>query len=145
MPSKGVRPARKVLGVLPEKVEEEKKKATFFWPYLELSDELISMAPQAIKDKHNELGPFNYEPFPAPDHINRTFKRINYDDGRIYEGEVDELGRQDGRGVKLVPSEYFYEGYFICDKRNGRGREIEVDGSNYYGEWKDDVCHGFGL
>ena len=47
-PSKGVKPARKVLGVLPEKFEEEKKTPTFFWPYLELTDELILMAPQFI-------------------------------------------------------------------------------------------------
>ena len=58
---------------MPEEAEVEEKKAVFFWPAVTFSDELISMAPQLIRDKHNMLGPFIYEPFPPPDHIDRTF------------------------------------------------------------------------
>ena len=69
----------------------------------------------------------------------------NYDEGGGYEGEVDEEGRPDGRGVELVPSEHFYEGYFMEGKFNGRGRVIKTDANLYNGDWKDGKLHGFGF
>ena len=82
------------------------------------------MAPQTIQDAYNEYEPYSFDPLPPPDHIARTVKRLNLDDGVIYEGEVDEQDRPDGRGIKVVPSKSFYEGYFMNGNRNGRGRLI---------------------
>ena len=101
------------------------------------------MAPQAIQDKHRELGPFKYEPTPPPDNINRTVARINYEDGGGYQGEVDDDGRPDGRGILLLPSRYFYEGYFKAGKLNGLGRRIKVDTTLCQGEWVGNVGHGY--
>ena len=75
---------------------------------------------------------YSYDPTPPPDHIVRTVKRINLEDG-TYEGEVDEQDRPDGRGIKVAAS-YFYKGYFMNGKRNGRGKELSVTGI-YNGEW----------
>ena len=102
------------------------------------------MAPQKIKDLVTEHGPFNFKPLPKSDNIVRSVKRENYSDGGGYEGEVDAEDRPDGRGIKLVPAEYFYEGYFMAGLRNGRGRVILKNGIMYEGEFKDDKKHGFG-
>ena len=80
---------KKIVGVLPEEVEEE-NKPIFFWPNVEFSTEFLSMAPQNIRDKHIEHGPFSFKPSPPPDHIRRTFVSKNYSDGGGYEGEVDD-------------------------------------------------------
>ena len=121
---------------MPKEVEEEKKEEVFFWPHVEHSTELLQMTPQIIRDKHREQGPFNFEPFPAPDHINRSFIFKSYTEGGGYEGEVDEDGQPDGRGVLFDPAEHFYEGYFSEGKFNGRGRKITLSGFLYTGEWK---------
>ena len=84
------------------------------------------MASQTIQDTHNQQEPYCFEPNPPPDHIPRSVKRLNFEDG-AYEGEVDEQDRPDGRGIKVLASEYIYEGYFEHGKRNGRGREIKED------------------
>ena len=47
--------------------------------------------------------------------------------------------------MKLVPPEYYYEGYFSEGEFNGRGRKIKSDGTLYDGEWKSGMMHGFGF
>ena len=91
------------------------------------------------------LGPFNYEPSPPPDNVVRVQRPLTtLDSGPQYEGEWDELGRLDGKGILLWPDGSLYEGYFKAGKLNGRGRLIHADGSVYTGEWKDDKAHGYG-
>ena len=47
--------------------------------------------------------PFNYEPFPEPDAVQRSWKPfVTLDEnGTAYEGEWDLLGRKDGKGVMV--------------------------------------------
>ena len=94
---------------------------------------------------YSHHGPFTFDPLPPPDHIHRSIVRKNEDNGGRFEGEVDEKGLPDGRGVRFVPSEYFYEGYFIDGKPNGRGRKIYDDGELDDGEFLDGKLHGLGL
>ena len=95
---------------------------------------------------YNQQEPFNFNPTPKPDHINRSFIRKDYDNGDKYEGEVDEHGKRNGRGVLLkLAAGIFYEGYFINGKANGRGRSILKDGDLVDGEFRDGQRHGFGL
>ena len=82
-----------------EQEEEEKKEIVFFWPEIQLSDEILSMANQTIKEKHDQIGSYDYKPYPPPDHIRRKVERKDLSDGRKYEGEVDEQGQPDGRGI----------------------------------------------
>jgi len=48
----------------------------------------------------NSLEPFEFEPSPTPDNVVRVQRpQMTLDNGAEYEGEWDELGRKDGRGV----------------------------------------------
>jgi hypothetical protein len=38
-----------------------------------------------------------------------------------------------------------YQGYWLNNKANGRGRLIYANGDVYEGEWKDDKKHGNGI
>ena len=66
------------------------------------------------------------------------------ENGARYEGEWDEAGCKDGRGIQLWVDGSVYEGYWMNDKANGRGRLIHADGDVYDGEWKEDKAHGEG-
>ena len=46
------------------------------------------------------LEPFDFEPSPPPDGVVRVQRNMmTLDNGAEYEGEWDELGRKDGRGI----------------------------------------------
>ena len=48
----------------------------------------------------NSLEPFDFEPSPAPDGVARMQRPLmTLDNGAEYEGEWDELGRKDGKGI----------------------------------------------
>ena len=66
-------------------------------------------------------------------------------EGIRYEGEVDNEGRRDGRGIGLYPDGTLYEGYFVEGKRQGKGRSTKVNLEVYTGEWYNDLFHGFGI
>ena len=38
-----------------------------------------------------------------------------------------------------------YEGWWMDNKANGKGRIIHVDGDVYDGTWLNDKAHGFGV
>ena len=67
------------------------------------------------------------------------------EDGTRYEGECDENGLPDGRGIHMSQHGHLYEGYFSGGKSNGRGRVIYSDGAYYDGEWKNDQKNGYGI
>jgi len=43
------------------------------------------------------------------------------------------------------PDGSMYEGYWMDNKANGKGRLIHADGDVYNGFWKDDKAHGQGI
>lgn len=117
----------------------------------------------AVQKVRKELGEFTYdEPEQTDKPVKKSLnKRISY------EGETDEKGFKDGRGVQTWPDGTVYEGHWKNGKANGRGRLIHAegdvqevdwvdgkadgkgyylhaDGSKYEGGWKDDMQHGNG-
>lgn len=68
--------------------------------------------------------------------IKRQKKRIDYDNGSYYEGEVVD-GTLDGYGVLYYINGDKYEGYWKNDLMNGQGTYTWKDGSYYVGTWKD--------
>jgi len=94
-----------------------------------------------------ELATFDYEPAPADyNSIQRVEEeKKTLDNGAQYEGEWDQQGKKDGKGVQIWVDGSLYEGYWKNDKANGRGRLIHADGDVYNGEWKDDKAHGDGV
>ena len=94
---------------------------------------------------YSQIEPFNFEPSPPHDNVVRVkLPLTTLDNGDKYEGEWDEIGRRDGKGILFLRSGSRYEGYWKEDKRNGRGRLIDAKGDMYEGEWKDDLKHGNG-
>ena len=109
------------------------------------NDAQVMEARRLVMQIRNQLEPFEYEPYPPPDGVNRVKRPlVTLDNGAEYEGEWDEMARKDGRGVQIWVDGSLYEGYWKMDKANGRGRLIHADGDVYNGEWKDDKAHGYG-
>lgn len=69
-----------------------------------------------------------------------------YDNKSIYFGErrLDNNQRH-GRGIHMWIDGSRYEGYWVNDKANIRGKLFHADGDTYEGEWSDDKAHGKGV
>ena len=81
-----------------------------------------------------------------PDSIERrNLQPFTDHEGIRYEGEVDNQGRRDGRGVAFYPDGTLFEGYFVEGKRQGRGQSIDAELSVRTGEWYNDFFQGFGI
>src|SRR6056300_1660644 len=110
------------------------------------SDAQAQEARKLVMQIRSELPPFEYNPAPADDGVEKVLKdNIKLESGAEYEGEWDLEGRKHGKGVQIWVDGSLYEGYWKNDKANGRGRLIHADGDVYNGEWKDDKAHGFGI
>lgn len=72
------------------------------------------------------------------------FKRIEYDDGDVYEGETRN-GKRHGKGKYTWSDGSFYDGEWKDGKKDGNGKQSHPDGSCYDGGWKDDKMDGFGV
>ena len=89
--------------------------------------------------------PFDYEPSPPPDGVKRVKRPITIDrNGSKYHGEWDELGRKDGKGIRIWPDGSLYEGYWKADLKHGRGRFLWPDGDIYSGEFFEGNIDGDG-
>ena len=109
---------------------------------------------QLIKKMRAHLEPFDFEPRPPNDNVVRVQRPlITLDNGEQYEGEWDELGRKDGKGIQTFLDGSYFEGYWKEDKRIGQGRLIydngevyiayyEENGGIYEGQYRDGKKHG---
>lgn len=82
-----------------------------------------------------------------------NFKRVEYDGGDVYEGEILN-GKRHGRGTYTWADGDTYEGDWMDGKRCGRGKLIQYGKSpsgetymkySYDGEWLDSKEHGHGI
>lgn len=82
-----------------------------------------------------------------------NFKRVEYDGGDVYEGEILN-GKRHGRGTYTWANGDTYEGEWKNGKRCGRGKLVEYGKSpsgetymkySYDGEWLDSKEHGHGI
>mmetsp|Transcript_24835 Transcript_24835/g.28354 ORF Transcript_24835/g.28354 Transcript_24835/m.28354 type:complete len:344 (-) Transcript_24835:539-1570(-) len=97
--------------------------------------------PRSVTDKEAELGPFQIdgENFLIP----ATQKIFKIDENTCYQGYW-LYGMREKVGVEVKMDGSIYEGGFVKDKYDGRGRKIFSDGSYYEGSWEDGVRHGSG-
>lgn len=78
------------------------------------------------------------------EYINKeSEKKIIYDDGTVYEGEIKNNMRH-GKGKLTDPNGDVFIGKFWNDIINGKGKFTGVDGSVYDGEWKNGMREGYG-
>ena len=55
-------------------------------------------------------------------------------------------GNKHGKGIEYYKDGNIkYEGDFVNDKREGKGKYIWEDGEYYIGEWLNDYMHGKGI
>ena len=71
-------------------------------------------------------------------------KKITYDDGSLYEGEIKNNVRH-GQGTYLWKSGDKYVGEWKNGKRDGKGTMYYASGKKYVGEWKKSELHGEGI
>lgn len=93
--------------------------------------------------------------------------RLEYAEGHVYEGDIDEKGRNgkgkltfpngsyyigdwkndlpDGQGWESYEDGSYYEGGFKAGRRDGFGTMNSTDGGSYRGEWKAGACNGQGV
>lgn len=45
----------------------------------------------------------------------------------------------------MIQNQSLYEGYWLFDKANGKGRVVHGNGDIYDGEWKNGKANGQGL
>ena len=51
-------------------------------------------------------------------------------------------GMRHGEGVQVWPDGAKYEGQWMKNQANGKGKFWHADGDVYEGEWKDDKANG---
>ena len=72
-----------------------------------------------VKKIHNELPPFKFIDYPS-DGTKRVFrKKEMLHNGIEYEGEWNDKGEKDGRGIQVWPDGSIYEGHWKKGKANG--------------------------
>ena len=92
-----------------------------------------------------DLEPFKYE-ISNPYTSNKVTKpEQKLENGITYEGEWNEDGKRDGRGMQHWPDGSVYEGYWKDGMAHGKGRLIHTDGVIQDGDWVADKAHGFGI
>lgn len=97
------------------------------------------------KAMQKALPSFNYDKYKAPAKTRISKPKRIQDNGNEYEGEWDEEGNKDGRGVQYWVDGSIYEGYWADNMANGEGRLIHADGDIYEGLWVNDKAQGFGV
>lgn len=69
----------------------------------------------------------------------------NYKDSH-YMGQISkDSNLREGMGVCVYENKRIYEGFWLNDKRQGRGFEIFSNGSTYIGDYKEGKVTGKGL
>lgn len=96
-------------------------------------------APAAQADNNAPAAPENVSASGKP------IRTINYKSGNRYEGEVDEKGLPDGKGVFIYTNGSRYDGEFDHGVRAGYGVFLWSTGDRYEGGWKNDKRHGEGV
>ncbi|CAF3605050.1 unnamed protein product [Rotaria sordida] len=77
-------------------------------------------------------------------------KTIDYENGDVYKGEIDEHGRPHGKGTYIhhdiagQVQQGCYVGEWQHDKKHGKGRHRYRNGDIYDGLWRDGKKHGYG-
>ena len=68
-----------------------------------------------------------------------------YEDGRVYNGDVDLDGVAHGNGVMTFPDGRIYDGQWKENRICGHGTLTFSDGSQYVGEFRDAMHSGHGI
>ena len=114
-------------------------------PDMHTDAELIfSGMSDSVKSFREQLGSYVYEPGSSSHSQMRGI--TTSENGDKYLGEWNfHTNQKDGKGIKLFISDgTIYEGSWLEDKPNGKGRIINDDGTWYQGEWLNGVANGKG-
>ena len=69
---------------------------------------------------------------------------IIYKDGSVYNGTVNDEFKRDGIGKYYMSNGDIYEGFFLNNQMEGRGRLLSPKGYGYLGDFKNSVPCGYG-
>ena len=68
-----------------------------------------------------------------------------YANGKVYYGEFDDEGEQDGYGITKYPDGDLYHGEYVNGEKNGYGVYHYSTKERYCGQFKNDLINGFGV
>ena len=71
-------------------------------------------------------------------------KGLLYIDGSIYKGMVSNILSRECFGIYYFNNGNIYEGFFVNDNMEGRGRIISVEGFVYEGDFQNNTASGYG-
>jgi hypothetical protein len=114
-----------------EKLEEFDKNIEKFGRFITES-EMAKKVDPAVRKTEMKLPPF-YPTDEEQSRFKHVFKKppILFQDDTIYHGQWNYAGKKHGFGVYIKKDGSKYEGFWMNDKINGRGRFIEKR-ENYY-------------
>lgn len=90
-----------------------------------------------------KLGPFKCSASQKPNLVKRG--AVLMENQAIYTGEWNNENQREGQGTQHWSDGSVYEGEWLVDKANGKGRLIHANGDVYEGEWENDRANGFGV
>ena len=61
-----------------------------------------------------------------------------------YSGDL-QYGKACGKGVEKWSTGIEFKGEFLNNKRHGKGRMLQRDGTVYDGQWVNGVAEGYGI
>lgn len=73
-----------------------------------------------------------------------SFARVEYPDGRVYEGDISNNFPQ-GNGVMKWPNNNLYQGGFLDGNMDGVGKMVYSNGDIYEGHWENGARQGRGI
>lgn len=96
------------------------------------------MAKKNISSKayhiYSKLGNLKFPKLPEDYFCYRTLRKwTKFQNGNIYQGEIDELGHADGRGIWLLQGQGLFVGHNKKGNAHGERLGIEPDGRLWHG------------
>jgi hypothetical protein len=115
----------------------------------EFDDNIVNFGKYILEDEMNELISENVQrveailkPFTPTEEELAKYKHvfvrgpILFNDGSVYKGSWNYLGKKQGYGIYIRHLGSKYEGFWFDDKIQGRGRFIDEKGNYYEGNFK---------
>lgn len=113
--------------------------------YSEAEYKLVPMKNSVFESLEKVLKPFVFDDDREDDVDNQYYgPQLLIEESSIYVGQMNHDIRE-GRGIQFFQDGSFYEGYFINDSGNRKGRQIFCDGDMYTGDLTDNAMNGHGV
>ena len=85
-------------------------------------------------ENNKSIGPLKF--------INKDDEKTEDNSDFYYEGEFNNEGKINGKGIKIIPNNLIYKGDFLNENYNGKGLLIKNNCASIFGNWENGKCKG---